>query len=141
VGDDDEAELAVLARGQLVAVVPVSDWREAIGFYRDTLGLPLAEEVASQNEARYAVGDAILITYQSVGAGQSRHTVAAFVVDDVDAAVADLRGRGVVFEEYDLPEIKTENGIAVFGDTREAWFRDPDGNLLAVGTRIADAAA
>jgi catechol 2,3-dioxygenase-like lactoylglutathione lyase family enzyme len=127
----------MLAKGQLVAVVPVSDWREAMSFYREKLGLDLLEEVPSQNEARYQVGDAILITYQSVGAGKSRHTVAAFVVDDVDAVVAELRGRGVEFEEYDLPEIKTERGIAVFGDTREAWFKDPDGNLLAVGTRIA----
>jgi catechol 2,3-dioxygenase-like lactoylglutathione lyase family enzyme len=126
----------MLGAGQLVAVVPVSDWREAMAFYRDKLGLTLAEEVPSQNEARYEVGDAILITYQSVGAGQSRHTVAAFVVDDVDAVVADLGNRGVTFEEYDLPEIKTEGGIALFGDTREAWFKDPDGNLLAVGTRV-----
>jgi catechol 2,3-dioxygenase-like lactoylglutathione lyase family enzyme len=126
----------VLAKGQLVAVVPVSDWREAMSFYREKLGLELAEEVPSQNEARYRVGDALLITFESVGAGRSRHTVAAFVVEDVDAVVADLRERGVAFEEYDLPEIKTENGIAVFGDTREAWFKDPDGNLLAVGTRV-----
>jgi len=70
-----------------------------------------------------------------VGAGKSRATVAAFVVGDLDAVVASLRERSVVFEEYDLPGLKTENGIAAVGSVRAAWFKDPDGNILAVGTR------
>jgi catechol 2,3-dioxygenase-like lactoylglutathione lyase family enzyme len=61
--------------------------------------------------------------------------VAAFVVDDVDAAVAGLRERGVVFEEYDLPGLRTEGGIATLGPVRAAWFKDPDGNILAVEQR------
>lgn len=58
--------------------------------------------------------------------------MAGFRVDDLDAAVAGLRRRGVAFEEYDLPELQTDNGIATVGNVRAAWFRDPDGNILAV---------
>ncbi|MDQ4019867.1 MAG: hypothetical protein M3188_08595 [Actinomycetota bacterium] len=70
--------------------------------------------------------------YESVGAGKSRHTVAAFRVDNIDLAVASLRERGVVFEEYDLPEVRTVGGIATLGDVRAAWCKDPDGNILAI---------
>jgi hypothetical protein len=58
--------------------------------------------------------------------------MAGFRVDDIDAVVSELRSRGVVFEEYDLPDLKTEGGIATVGDVRAAWCRDPDGNILAV---------
>jgi catechol 2,3-dioxygenase-like lactoylglutathione lyase family enzyme len=51
---------------------------------------------------------------------------------DVEAAVADLRAKGVTFEEYDLPGVKTVNGIAELGGTRGAWFKDPEGNILSV---------
>ena len=67
-----------------------------------------------------------------MGARKSRHTVAAFRVDDIDVAVANLRERGVVFEEYDLPEVTTEGGIATLGDVRAAWCEDPDGKFLAI---------
>lgn len=52
--------------------------------------------------------------------------------DDLPTIVADLRGRGVTFEEYDLPDLKTVNGIASVGDVRAAWCKDPDGNILAI---------
>jgi hypothetical protein len=58
------------------------------------------------------------------------HTQMAFTVDDIDVEVADLKARGVVFEEYEAP--RTDGGIATIGPGRAAWFKDPDGNLLAV---------
>jgi hypothetical protein len=60
------------------------------------------------------------------------HTVAHFVVDDVHAAVRELRERGVVFDEYDLPELKTQDGVAKVAGRDFAWMRDPDGNVLGV---------
>jgi hypothetical protein len=54
----------------------------------------------------------------------------------VPAAVEDLRSRGVQFEDYDLPEFKTEGGIATSGDFQAAWFRDPDGNILCVHSEL-----
>lgn len=83
-------------------------------------------------EAWFYLGDAAFALYESVGAGQSRHTLAGFVVDDVEAAVERLRERGVVFEEYDLPDFKTVNGIAHTGATKAAFLRDPDGNILVI---------
>ena len=125
----------MLDRSRIAAVVPVSDVDRAIAFYGDTLGLRLAErreDLPDNPEAVFEAGEGTLVAYKSVGAGQSRATVAAFQVDDLDAAVAALRDRGVTFEEYDLPGLRTEGGIATVGRGRAAWLKDPDGNILAV---------
>ena len=125
----------MLTQAQIAAVVPVSNVEAAIRFYGDTLGLALKErrdDLPENREAEFEGGGGTLLVYESVGAGKSRHTVAGFRVDDVDAAVAALRERGVEFEEYDLPDLKTEGGVAAIGDVRAAWCRDPDGNLLAI---------
>ena len=124
-----------LAEAGIVAIVPVSDVEAAIRFYGDTLGLELQErrdDLPENREAEFEAGHGTLLFYESVGAGKSRHTVAGFRVDDVDATVATLRERGVEFEDYNLPELKTEGGVAAVGDVRAAWCRDPDGNLLAI---------
>jgi catechol 2,3-dioxygenase-like lactoylglutathione lyase family enzyme len=124
----------MLANARIVAIVPVSDVEAAIRFYGETLGLALKErrsDLPENREAEFEAGDGTLLVYESVGAGQTRHTVAGFRVDDLEAAVTALRERGVAFEEYDLPDLKTENGIATVGDLRAAWAKDPDGNILA----------
>ena len=125
----------MLDASRIAAVVPVSDVGAAVEFYEGVLGLQLVahrSDIAVNPEAEFNAGDGSLLVYKSVGAGQSRHTVAGFRVDDVDATVATLRERGVVFEDYDYPELKTVDGIATLGDVRAAWFKDPDGNILAV---------
>jgi catechol 2,3-dioxygenase-like lactoylglutathione lyase family enzyme len=125
----------MLTQAAITAIVPVSNIETAIRFYGDTLGLRLQErrdDLPQNREAEFAAGEGSLLAYESVGAGQSRHTVAGFRVDDIDAVVAALRDKGVAFEEYDLPELKTENGIATVGDVRAAWCRDPDGNIVAI---------
>lgn len=129
---------ALLAAARICAIVPVSDVDRAIAFYGDTLGLRLIErleDIPDNPEAVFDAGDGMLFAYRSAAAGASRATVAGFVVEDVDAAVAGLRARGVVFEDYDLPSLKTVDGIATIGPVRAAWFRDPDGNILAVEQR------
>ncbi len=128
----------MLKNAEIAAIVPVSDVERAIAFYGDTLGLPLQvrrDDLPQNREAEFRAGDGTLVVYESVGAGQSRHTVAGFRVDDLDATVSSLRESGVVFEEYDLPDLKTENGIARIGDLRAAWTRDPDGNVIAFESR------
>jgi predicted enzyme related to lactoylglutathione lyase len=125
----------MLQHARITAVVPVSDVEAAVRFYGDTLGLKLKErrsDLPENREAEFEAGDGTLLAYESVGAGKSRHTVAGFRVEDIDATVVSLRERGVVFEEYDLPDLKTENGIAAVGDVRAAWCKDPDGNVLVV---------
>ncbi len=126
----------MLADARATAIIPVSDRRRAIEFYTDKLGLRLLEET-SQDVLLEAGGGTVVTMYESVGAGQSRHTLAGFMVDDIDAVATALRGKGVEFEEYDLPEIKTVDGIAEMEGERAAWFRDPDGNIIAVAQRTA----
>ena len=129
----------MLTNARLAAVIPVSDIEASTRFYEETLGLKHVErrdDLPENPEAHFEVGGADLLLYKSVGAGQSRHTLAGFEVDDIDTAVAALRDNGVTFEEYDMPGLKTEDGIASMGDTRGAWFKDPDGNILAVESRV-----
>ena len=125
----------MLDKARITAIVPVSDLEAAIDFYEARLGLRLDErrdDLPTNREAELSGGSGNLLLYESVGAGKSRHTVAAFRVDELDAVVAGLRNRGVVFEEYDLPDLKTVDGIASIGDVRGAWCKDPDGNILAL---------
>jgi catechol 2,3-dioxygenase-like lactoylglutathione lyase family enzyme len=113
--------------------VPVSNLDEAISFYEGKLGLRLFERGEGEPYARFAgASETKLAAYESKSAGLSGHTLASFVVDDVRATVSELQGNGVVFEEYDMPGMKTENGVATMGDTRAAWLKDPDGNILEI---------
>jgi catechol 2,3-dioxygenase-like lactoylglutathione lyase family enzyme len=128
----------VLGRAEIAAIVPVSDVDKAMEFYGGTLGLELQvrrDDLPENREAEFRAGDGTLVVYESVAAGQSRGTVAGFRVDDLESVVAALRDRGVPFEEYDLPDLKTENGIASIGDLRASWARDPDGNIIAFEQR------
>jgi len=128
----------VLGRAEIAAIVPVSDVDKAMDFYGGTLGLELQvrrDDLPENREAEFRAGDGTLVVYESVAAGQSRGTVAGFRVDDLESVVAALRDRGVAFEEYDLPDLKTENGIASIGDLRASWARDPDGNIIAFEQR------
>jgi catechol 2,3-dioxygenase-like lactoylglutathione lyase family enzyme len=123
----------MLAESRIGANVPVSSLDDAIAFYEGKLGLTLFERGDEQHYARFAgAGDTKLGVYVSGTAGQARHTLVSFVVDDVRAQVEELRGNGVVFEEYDTPGMKTEDGVATIGDTRAAWLKDPDGNILEI---------
>ncbi len=90
------------------------------------------------------MGDSYFGLYPTQFAGTAQHTLGAFVVRDVQAAMAELRGRGVTFEEYDLPGLRTVDGIAdIEGNypskgTRErgAFFRDSEGNMLGMGQSL-----
>jgi catechol 2,3-dioxygenase-like lactoylglutathione lyase family enzyme len=124
----------MLEQAKIAAIVAVSNVDAAIVFYGETLGLRLTrrrDDLPENREAEFEAGEGTLVVYESVGAGKSRHTVAGFRVDDIEAVVSGLRERGVSFEEYDLPDLKTENGIATMGDVHAAWCRDPDGNIIA----------
>ena len=127
----------MLESAEIAAIVPVGDIDKAVEFYGGTLGLELQvrrDDMPENREAEFRAGDGTLVVYESVAAGQSRGTLAGFRVQDIDTVVAGLRERGVVFEEYDLPGLKTVDGIAEVGGVRAAWCKDPDGNILAIET-------
>ena len=83
---------------------------------------------------RYADGGGgWFLVYPSQFAGTAQSTSVSFEVDDIEAVVRELRARGIEFEEYDFPDLSTVDGIADIEGERSAWFKDPDGNILAIG--------
>ena len=120
----------MLAESPLYAVIPVSDLEEARRFYEEVLGIAPVRE--SETEILYRAGGTRFALYPSEGAGSARHTLGSFIVEDIETVAAELRLRGVGFEEYDTPELKTENGIARLGPDKVAFFKDPSGNVLAL---------
>ncbi|TDC59361.1 VOC family protein [Micromonospora sp. KC207] len=120
----------MLADAPVQAAIPASDLERAKRFYRDTLGLTVSR--ATEDAVHFESGGAQFFVYPTSNAGQAPHTLAAWIVADLDAEMVDLQGRGVTFEEYDLPGLKTVNGIAEFATMRGAWFKDSEGNILGV---------
>jgi catechol 2,3-dioxygenase-like lactoylglutathione lyase family enzyme len=112
------------------ATLPVSDLDRGRKFYEETLGFTAGEE--NPGGILYRVGSSQVLVYPSEFAGTNRATAASLEVSDIETAVSELRGAGVTFEEYDFPGLKTENGIAEIEGDRGAWFKDPDGNILAL---------
>ena len=112
------------------ATLPAAELDRAKAWYRDTLGLePVGEDGGG---VWFESGGHPFVVYPSQFAGTADSTAIGWHVDDIRAAVAELRDRGVVFEEYDLPELKTDDGIAPVGPYLAAWFRDSEGNLLMI---------
>lgn len=116
---------------ELIAVIPASDLGRAREFYRDKLGLEVTEETPGGLVYRMASGFSFLL-YETTNAGTARNTQMCWETPDLDAEMAELRARGVVFEEYDLPGLKTENGVATMDGERGAWFTDTEGNILCL---------
>jgi catechol 2,3-dioxygenase-like lactoylglutathione lyase family enzyme len=114
-----------------VAMVPVSDLDRSVAWYGKVFGLEPSWR--GEGVAQYRTDPVRFDLYVTASAGTAQHTLAAWIVNDVERAVADLRSRGVELEEYDVPGLKTVDGIADLGYERAAWFRDPDGNILSVG--------
>jgi predicted enzyme related to lactoylglutathione lyase len=134
----------MLADAKLAARLPAQDLHRARAFYAEKLGLEPAEE--RPGGLRYVFASGEFALFQSTGGPSGEHTQMGFEVDDIDATVRELRARGVVFEEYDLPGLRTVDAIAyVEGNypskgkgERAAWFRDSEGNMLGMGEVIRE---
>jgi catechol 2,3-dioxygenase-like lactoylglutathione lyase family enzyme len=119
-------EATMIDAVMVVTTVAVADLDEAREFYETRLGLTALE--TTPFAIRFSVaGNQISVRRGQPNVGQ---TVAHFEVTDLDAVMADLRGRGITFEEYETP--KTTNGVAQIGAARGAWFKDPSGNVFGV---------
>ena len=121
----------MLQKSPMYAYIPVKDVARARQFYEQKVGLKPKEEVAGGIVYGFA-GHTACFMYPTSNAGTSRASQAFWRVDDVEREVAELRKRGVTFEEYDMPEMKTHDGIAEAGGAKSAWFKDPDGNIMAL---------
>jgi len=120
-----------LGSGEAVATVRVHDIRAARKFYEDVLGLSL-ESGHGEEVLRYAGSRCRVFVYAAPIADDAPATAITWICDDVDATVGSLRARGVHFEHYDLPGVVREGDVHVAGNVRAAWFKDPDGNVLAI---------
>jgi tRNA-Thr(GGU) m(6)t(6)A37 methyltransferase TsaA len=134
-----------LARGKAATRLPAQDLERARRFYAEKLGLEPAEE--RPGGLLYRSGGVEFALFQSAGGPPGGHTQMGWEVEDIEAAVRELRGRGVVFEEYDLPGLRTVDGVAdIEGNypskggigERAAWFRDSEGNMLGMGEPIRE---
>lgn len=121
----------MLQNAPIFSYVPARDVARAREFYEQKLGLTPKQEIAGGVVFECANGTAFFI-YLSEGAGTSKASQAFWEVEDVEAEVAELKARGVIFEQYDVPEMKTENGIATGGGAKAAWFKDTEGNIMAI---------
>jgi len=126
----------MLTNSPIVPYIPVADMARARKFYEGKLGLKPREEYAGGVIYECGNGSWVFM-YPSAGAGTSKASTAFWAVDDVAAEVAALKAKGVVFEEYNMPGIKTVNSIATGGGAKTAWFKDSEGNILAVSQRIS----
>ena len=132
----------MLAQSEVATRLPAKDLTRARRFYAEKLGLEPIEE--RPGGLRYRCGSGSFALFESAGAASGTHTQMAWEVADIEATVAALRRRGVVFEEYDLPGLETVNGIATIQGNypskgvgeRGAWFRDSEGNLLGLGQAV-----
>ena len=121
----------MLADAMVIPTVPVTDLAVTLPFYRDVLGLTVLEETPFS--IRFGAGDGTQLSTYKRAPVERGHTVAHFEVADIEAAVADVRSRGGVFEEYSGGALTTVNGIAQMGPVaRGAWIKDPDGNVLGM---------
>lgn len=123
----------MLSDRRVYATIPAADLARAQEWYEQKLGLkPRSTEPMG---AIYDLGEGTgFLLYPTLNAGQAPNTLMSFGSADMRADVAALRKRGVVFEEYDFPGLKTQDGVAKLGDREGAWFKDSEGNILALGT-------
>lgn len=112
------------------ATIPAKDIEGTRKFYEGVLGLEVVRE--DPMGIIYRSGDSFLSLYPTEVGGKAEHTLGGFIVKDAEAAAAELRAKGVTFEDYDMPGIKTENGIAEMGGVKGGWFKDPEGNILSI---------
>jgi catechol 2,3-dioxygenase-like lactoylglutathione lyase family enzyme len=109
--------------------------RAGESFYRDKLGLTPIQEDPGGVMYQMAGGTGFGV-FRSGGTPSGTHTQMALEVPDVEQAVKDFRARGVKFEEYDSPMLKTVDGIADIGGTKAAWFKDSEGNVIGLGVPV-----
>jgi catechol 2,3-dioxygenase-like lactoylglutathione lyase family enzyme len=121
----------MLKSAAFYASVPVRDLARARKFYEETLELGPGKEIGPGVSIPCGKGTTCLM-YPSPGAGAHGVSCAFWQVEDIEAVVAWLRDRGVEFEHYDTPQMKTVDGIFTAAGSRTAWFRDSEGNLMAV---------
>jgi catechol 2,3-dioxygenase-like lactoylglutathione lyase family enzyme len=122
----------MLSDKDAVATVAVKSLESAKKFYEQTLGLTKIME--NEEVLTFKSGKSTLFVYRSQYAGTNKATAVTWVADEVEDIVKTLKGRGVNFEHYDLPNLTRQGDLHVAGTMKAAWFKDPDGNIFSLVT-------
>jgi len=122
----------MLSDKDAIATVAVKNLETARKFYEGTLGLTKVME--NEEVLAFKTGKSTLFVYRSQHAGTNKSTAVTFVAEEVDELVRTLKGRGVTFEHYELPNLTLQGDLHVAGPMKVAWFKDPDGNIFSLIT-------
>ncbi len=123
----------MLAHHRISAVLASTNLEQARDFYEQKVGLSLSPETIKNHLLFQGTDGTTLLVYGRGASNKADHTQVRFWTQDIETDVNALAEKGVVFEEYDFPTLKTVNHIATTpGIGKSAWFKDPDGNILAL---------
>ena len=128
----------MLSDSSVTTMLPVKDMDRARAFYEGCLGLT-AGGLRPDGKFVYSVGGSTLALFPKPEGTKADHTAISFQVEDIAASVEELKRAGVVFEDYDFPELKTVDHVCVLGSEKAAWFKDTEGNYLCIHEDIAQA--
>ncbi|MBA2960755.1 MULTISPECIES: VOC family protein [Ramlibacter] len=121
----------MLSESTVTTILPVIDMERARGFYEGKLGFK-PDGPKPDGKFLYRCGGAVIALFPKEGGTKADHTALSFEVKDIQASIRELQGAGVVFEDYDLPGLKTVGHVCVLGSEKAAWFRDTEGNYLCL---------
>jgi catechol 2,3-dioxygenase-like lactoylglutathione lyase family enzyme len=127
----------MLTNAPVTTILPVMNMQRARDFYENKLGLA---PVGTKPDGKFVYacgGGAVIALFPKDGGTKADHTAVSFQVKDIGASIKALKATGVVFENYDLPGLKTVNHVCVLGSEKAAWFKDTEGNYLCIHEDIA----
>lgn len=126
-----------LSTSSTTTILPIAQPAAARAFYGEALGLPFRGlDADGKLLFELASGSTLALIEKPAGA-QADHTAISFEVADIGASIMELQSRGVTFDDYDLPGLKTVDHVCVLGAEKAAWFKDPDGNILCLHEPLA----
>jgi catechol 2,3-dioxygenase-like lactoylglutathione lyase family enzyme len=128
----------MLANASVTTMLPVKDLDRARRFYEEGLGLE-PSGMRPDGKFTYDCAGTTLALFPKEGGTKADHTAISFRVPDISAAIADLKRRGVKFEDYDFPGLKTVGHVCVLGSEKAAWFLDTEGNILCLHEDLGEA--
>jgi len=127
----------MLSSARVTTILPVVDMKRAREFYERKLGFKPEGPKPDGNVIYHVGGGAQIALHPKEGGTKADHTALSFEVSDIEADIKELERAGVVFEDYDLPGLKTVDHICVLGSEKAAWFKDTEGNYLCLHEEMA----
>ncbi len=127
----------MLSNAPVTTILPVTDMKRARDFYEGKLGLKPVGLKPNGQFVYACAGGCTVALFPKEGGTKADHTAISFEVSDINAVIKSLQKSGVVFEDYDLPGLKTVDHVCVLGAEKAAWFKDTEGNYLCIHEDVA----